>query len=130
MDQAEIPCVLKTNVRDLRINRYLRSLEEYDKKAIFTYLQEEKYTSPLKKFFERDWNTHLSPAASVYSCQVHALLVQMQEMQSAGKIPAVLRPKAWNETHKNRIRLKTNINRGEWLYNESKSQKQQRFKVG
>jgi len=98
-DQGEIPCILKNDVRDVRINHYLRSLEEYDKKAVFGPSLEEKYTQPLKKFFDRDRNTHLSLVASAYACQVHALLAQMQEMQTEGKIPAVVRPKAWNETN-------------------------------
>ncbi|KAM3571245.1 hypothetical protein VYU27_006702 [Nannochloropsis oceanica] len=99
VNQTVIPCLLKKDVKDVRINHYLRSLEEYDKKALAVNTQKEKYMDPLKKFFKRDWNTHLSLAASTYACQVHALLVQVQEMQGAGKIPAVVRPKAWNETH-------------------------------
>ncbi|GAB5031680.1 udp-n-acetylglucosamine [Nannochloropsis oceanica] len=99
VNQTVIPCVLKKDVKDVRINHYLRSLEEYDKKALTVNNQNEKYKDPLKKFFKRDWNTHLSLTASAYACQVHALLIQVQEMQSAGKIPAVVRPKAWNETH-------------------------------
>lgn len=98
-DQGEIPCILKNDIKDVRINHYLRSLEEYDKKALFGPSQQEKYTQPLKKFFDRDRNTHLSLVASAYACEVHALLAQMEEMQNEGKIPAVVRPKAWNETH-------------------------------
>jgi len=98
-DQGEIPCILKNHIKDVRINHYLRSLEEYDKKSLFGPSQDEKYTQPLKKFFARDHNTHLSLVASAYSCQVHTLLQQMQEMQTEGKIPTVVRPRAWNETH-------------------------------
>jgi hypothetical protein len=98
-DQAEIPCILKKDVKDVRINHYLRSLEEYDKKSLFGPSQQEKFTQPLKKFFDRDRNTHLSLVASAYACEVHALLAQMQELQGEGKIPPVVRPKAWNETH-------------------------------
>jgi hypothetical protein len=74
-------------------------LEEYDKKSLFGPSQQEKFTQPLKKFFDRDRNTHLSLVASAYACEVHALLAQMQELQGEGKIPPVVRPKAWNETH-------------------------------
>ena len=101
-DQEEIPCILKNDIRDVRINDYLRSLEEYDKEAVFGPSVDEKYSQPLKKIFDRDRNMHLSLVASAHACQVHALLAQMQEMQTEGQIPAVVRSKAWNETNSRR----------------------------
>jgi hypothetical protein len=98
-DQDEIPCKFKNDIRDIRINHYLRSLKEYDQKALHRDTKHERNTEPLKKFFDRDRNTVLSPVAADYSCRVHALLQQIQEMQVAGKIRSVQRPRPWNETN-------------------------------
>lgn len=99
VDQDEIPCKLRNDIRDIRINHYLRSLEEYDQKALHGNTKHERNDEPLKKFFERDRNGVLSPIAADYSCRVHALLEKIQEMQVAGKIQTVQRPRPWNETN-------------------------------
>lgn len=99
VDQDKIPCKLKNDVKDIRINHYLRSLEEYDQKALHGDTKHERNSEPLKKFFDRDRNDVLSPVAADYSCRVHALLEQIQNMQIAGMIPAVQRPRPWNETN-------------------------------
>jgi hypothetical protein len=81
---------------DIRINHYLRSLEEYDQKALpgNTY---ERNDENLKQCFDKDHNTVLSPVVAHFSCRIHALLETIQDMQIAGKIWTAQRPWPWNE---------------------------------
>jgi hypothetical protein len=47
VDQDEILCKFKNDLRDIRINHYLRSLEEYDQKALHEDTKHERNTEPL-----------------------------------------------------------------------------------
>ena len=101
-DQHEIGCKWKNEIRDLRINHYVRSLEDYEHKMLTGHAALNRYTKPLQIFWERDRNELYRPVAGDYACRVHALLEQIEEMKAEGKIPAVERPKPWNETRDGR----------------------------
>ena len=91
-DEDKIQCKPQQDIKDIRINHYLRSLEEYSKKSVYKDVMHEWLKEPLKQFFRRDFNLVSSPIAADYSCRVHTLLKQIQKMKHAGKIPAVRRP--------------------------------------
>ncbi|EWM26561.1 methyltransferase family [Nannochloropsis gaditana] len=97
--EDNVSCKSQTTIRDVRVNHYLRSLEEYSTKAYHNHNKPQLEETPFERFFRRDFNLVSSPIAADYACRVHALLQQIEDMKTTGKIPAAERPGPWNGTY-------------------------------
>jgi len=74
------PCEQDPQQRIVRVNSYLRSLQDYDYKINTHHEREERYfKEPLRHFWERNINTELDVTAGErYGCAVRAFMEKMQ----------------------------------------------------
>lgn len=72
VDQAKVPCRFHPDTNDLRINHYLRTLQDYETKMLTGHKVLDRYSkNPLGIWWERDRNDRLDESAAVFSCQVN-----------------------------------------------------------
>jgi len=81
IEQAKAPCTFQGDTKELRLNHYVRSLQDYEVKVNTGHKVLNRYRNPFEIWWERDRNDRVDFSALIWHCPVLAAIDQFKAIK-------------------------------------------------